>query len=268
MKLKATLFAAAATMALTPSAFAYEGLYGAIGAGLNYIGPDRDFESNPGSPIVFDSDADYENGIGVYTALGYSYANNWRTELEFAYRDNDLRFLDGDGLGFSGFPDSINGSLNSYSILLNVIRDIDLGGPFTPYVGGGIGGARFNADFNGANPVALGGPLAIAIDDEETRLAFQGIAGVAFALAEDLTLDLSYRYFTSLKPEFEGTLNGAPAVFRTGTATHSLFAGLRWNFGAAAPAAPAVQYKDCWDGSSVPVSADCPPQIEEVETAL
>ena len=262
MKLKATLFAAAATIAISPAAQAYEGLYGAIGAGLSYIGPDRDVESDLGSAVVFDSEADYENGIGVYTALGYAYPNNWRGEFEFSYRDNDVRHFAGDGLGFSGWPSQLTGDIQTYSFMLNAIRDIPTGSIVTPYVGGGIGGTRFEANYAGSNPGAIGGPLTIAIDDSATRLSFQGIAGVGIALAENLTLDASYRYFTALKPEFTGTLNGAPTTIRTGYVSHSLFAGLRWNFGGpAAPVAP--QYKDCWDGSSVPVSSECPQQIED-----
>ncbi len=262
MKLKTTLFAAAATIAIAPAAHAYEGLYGAIGAGLSYIGPDRDVETI-GGPLAFDSEADYDNGIGVYSALGYAYDNNWRTELEFSYRDNDVRHWAGDGQGFSGFPSQLSGGIKARSLLINIIRDFDTGSALTPYAGFGVGGANYRANINGSNPTAFGGPLAVAIDDVETRLAFQGIAGLGFALAENLTLDLSYRYFTSLKPEFEGTLNGVATEFRNGYVSHSLFAGLRWNFGAAAPAPVQTQYKDCWDGSSVPVSANCPPQIDD-----
>ncbi|MEQ8749268.1 MAG: OmpA family protein, partial [Amphiplicatus sp.] len=56
------------------------------------------------------------------------------------------------------------------------------------------------------------------------------------------------------------------AGFRSEYATLNLFAGVRWNF-AAAPAPVQVQYKDCWDGSSVPASAECPPQLVERQAA-
>ncbi|MEL7487907.1 MAG: OmpA family protein, partial [Pseudomonadota bacterium] len=244
------------------------GLYGAIGAGLSYIGTDRDFEATAG-PLQFDTDTDYENGIGVYTALGLDHGNDWRTELEFSYRDNDARFIPGDNAGFSGFPSGLTGEVQAYSFMLNAIRDFPTGSVVTPFVGGGIGGVRYEADYAASNPGAIGSPLTIAVDDSSTRLAFQGIAGVGVEMAENLNLDLSYRYFTSLKPEFDGLLNGSATTFRTGYVSHSLFAGLRWNFGAAAPAPVAPQYKDCWDGSSVPVSAECPQQIEDpVDAAL
>ncbi len=267
MKFKSVLFAAAATFATAPAAYAYEGLYGAIGAGLSYVGPDRDIETPINSFLPIDSEADYDNGIGVYTALGYAYPNNWRGELEFSYRDNDVRHWAGDGLGFSGFPTQLEGGIRTQSFLANVIYDFKNSSIVTPFIGAGVGGSRVRAEFNGLNGGAVGGPLSVAVDDTSYKLAYQGIAGIAFALADNLSLDLSYRYFSVLNPDFEGTLNGNPTRFDTDYNSHSAFAGLRWNFGPAP--VPTPEYKDCWDGSSVPVTADCPPQIiDEPAAAL
>lgn len=260
MKLKTTLFAAAATLAVAPAAHAYEGFYGAIGAGLNYLQPDQDVESRGYAP-AFDSEADYNNGIGVYTALGYDWGNKYRGELEFGYRQNDARHYAGDGMGFAGWP-VLDGDLTAYSVMFNLIRDFDTGGAFTPYLGLGVGGASFNNQVSGADA----GFGALVIDDSNKRLAYQAIAGIAFKLSEGLNLDLSYRYFAAAgTPKFDGTIDGSPVTIRHDYDTHSLFAGLRWNFGAAAPAA--VKYKDCWDGSSVPVASDCPPQLNEGNAA-
>ncbi len=265
MKLKTALFAAAATLAIAPAAHAYQGVYGAIGAGLSYIGPDRDFESVSG-PLLFDSEADYDNGIGVYTALGHEGAGGWRKELEFSYRNNDLRHLPGDGLGFTGWTeDTVDGDIQSMAFMFNLIKDFSSDSAVTPYVGLGAGLARLKAEYVGADPSFSGGFGSLVVDDKAWQFAYQGIAGLAFELAEGLALDLSYRYFATLDPDFAGTLAGAPAEFEQEYNSHSLFAGLRWNFGAAAPAAP--QYKDCWDGSSVPVAAECPPQLQEQAAA-
>jgi len=262
MKLKATLFAAAATFALAPAAHAYEGLYGAIGAGLSYMGDDLDVESDGTATFpAFDTEADFDNGIGVYTTLGKAWGNSWRTELEFSHRNNDVRHWPGDGLGFSGLPTQLTGDLTSNALLLNVIRDFDTGGRLTPFVGAGVGGVRHRLEAVGSNPGNAGQPFAVNIGDIESTLAFQGIAGLGIGLADNLSLDLTYRYFRSLKPSFLGTLNGSVTRFDHAYKNHGLFAGLRWNFGAAVP--PAPQYKDCWDGSSVPVSAECPPQLVE-----
>jgi len=271
MKLKTTLLAAAASLAIAPAANAYEGLYGAIGAGLSYMGYENDItnaQSGGGGPFSFDSSTDYNKGVGVYTALGYAWGNGFRTELEFSYRNSDLDQIDPSS-GFSGFPaGTISGDTTTYGFMGNVLYDF--GGHdnrLTPYIGIGVGAA--NIDHNIIGSVAAGGSptpsMSIAYGGSKTVLAVQGIAGVAINLAEGLALDVSYRYFTPFNPEFAGTLNGVPTTFEVDSASHNLFAGLRWNFGGSA--APAVQYKDCWDGSSVPMTAECPPQLLEEQSA-
>lgn len=269
MKLKTTLLAAAATLAISPAANAYQGLYGAIGAGLTLMQSDRDVSNDGagvGGPLIFDSSADYDNGIGVYSALGYDWGNNWRTELELSYRNNEIDSIAADGAGFSGWPSgTISGESKSLALMLNVLRDFEVGGNLKPYIGGGIGVADVNHDIAGSNPAGVPfAPMSITYGPHKRLFAYQGIAGVAYELTEGLALDLSYRFFGTEKKSVDGTFNGLPAAYAVGHHVHSLFAGLRWNFGAAAPAAP--QYKDCWDGSSVPISAECPPQLIEDQT--
>ena len=266
MKMKSMFLGAVAALAVAPAASAYEGLYGAIGAGLSYNNPDQDFEGSA-PPFAFDSELDYDNGIGVYTALGYAYSNGFRGELEFAYRQNDVRHLPGDGLGFSGLPSQLTGDTKAFTGFANLLYDIGREGWVQPYVGVGIGVVRLRAEYNGVNPTAINGPFSLAVDDSSTRLGAQGIAGVAFPLADNLKLDLSYRYLTAIRAEFDGLVNGQETQLNQAYRNHSLFAGLRWNFGPAAAAPAAVQYKDCWDGSSVPVSSECPPQISETQDA-
>ena len=269
MKLKTTLLAAAAMTAMAPAAHAYDGLYGAIGAGLSYLRDGRDINNNNsnGADVpAFDSEADYDLGIGVYAALGYGYSNNVRAEIEFSYRTNDIESIAADGAGFSGWPaGTLGGDTTTMAIMGNVLYDFETGGSVTPYIGLGIGMANVDHDISGNNPAGITANT-IAYGSADWVLAYQGIAGVAFDLAEGLALDISYRYFGTKKVAHPGTLDGGGAAFETGYDPHSVFAGLRWSFGGA-PAAPAVQYKDCWDGSSVPVSASCPPQSVDTTSA-
>ncbi len=273
MKLKTTLLAAASLMAFAPAAHAYEGLYGAIGAGLSYMSDDRDINnnnSNGSGPFAFDSGVNYDPGIGVYAAVGYDYAGPFRSEVEFSYRSNDIESLLADGGGFTGIPEgSISGDSRSLGILFNLLYDFEgMSETVTPYIGAGLGMANIDHSITGSTSPALPtDPLSIAYGSSEWQLAYQGIAGVAIELAEGLALDLSYRYFSTNKDAVNGTLSGAPAAFETAYNSHSAFAGLRWSFGSAAAAPAAVQYKDCWDGSSVPVSASCPTQAVESTAA-
>lgn len=267
MKLKTTLLAAASVMVIAPAAHAYEGLYGAIGAGLSYVMDNQDInnENSGPAPFLFDSSVDYDPGIGVYAAIGYDYAGPFRSELELSYRSNDIVDLDADGAGFSGIPEgSISGDTKAMAILMNLLYDFESDSAFTPYIGAGVGVVNLDHDISGSfTPGQPTDPLSIAYGKNKWELAYQGIAGVAVDLADGLKLDLSYRYFGTRKEDVRGTLSGSPAAFETGFASHSLFAGLRWAFGPATAAPAAVQYKDCWDGSSVPVSASCPPKPTE-----
>ncbi len=267
-KLKTALLAAAATVLVAPAANAYQGVYGAIGAGLNYMEDDRDLSNDgPGGagPFIFDTSTDSNRGVGIYSAIGYDWGNSLRTELEFAYRSNDIRHIASDPLGFSGWPEgTISGDTTARSIMLNFIYDFDyFSGDdlITPFIGGGFGFANVNPTISGTNPAgAPVSPLTIAYGSSKTGFAYQGIAGLAFKLAENVNLDVSYRYFATKNLNFIGTLNGAPAAFDTEYSSHNLMAGLRVSFGA--PVA-AIQYKDCWDGSSVPMTSECPPQLVE-----
>ena len=267
MNLKTTLLTAAAALAITPAAHAGDGLYGAIGAGLSYFGYENDVSTdsvaNPG-PTIFDSDSDYDNGIGIYLALGKKLDSGFRTELEYSYRTADIDQIDPNS-GFSGIPSgSISGDTKIHALMVNTLYDFDnVVGDLTPYIGGGLGIARSNHTIAGAN-AATG--LSIAYGSRDYSFAYQGIAGVAVGLAEQLTLDLSYRYFGMLGNTYEGAvINGAASEIKANANSHNLFAGLRWDFGAPPP--PPVQYKDCWDGSSVPITAECPPQIVEEQSA-
>ncbi len=265
MKLKTTLLTAAASLAIAPAAHAYEGLYGAIGAGLVYMGYDNDFSNDHPEgtgPITFDSDSDYDNGIGVYAAIGKAHGNGIRTELEYSYRNADIDQIDPDP-GFSGIPTgSVTGDTRIHAVMVNALYDFGDSG-LTPYIGAGVGIGRTNHSIAGTNTVS---GLSVSYGDTEYNFAYQGIAGVAVELTEGLALDLSYRYFGMLGNSYEGALiNGVASEIKAEADSHNLFAGLRWNFGAAPP--PPVQYKDCWDGSSVPITAECPPQIVEEQDA-
>ncbi|MEM8935423.1 MAG: OmpA family protein [Pseudomonadota bacterium] len=272
MKLKSTLFATAAVFAVSTGAHAYEGLYGAIGAGLSYLDREVDVSNDSvatTAPFLFDTSADYDSGIGVYGALGYAFGDGFRTELEVSYRNNDISAIDPDGPGFTGFTGgTATGDSSALGILLNVIYDFEgLHDVITPYIGAGVGIANVDhsiiaGPITGSVPT---NPMSITYGADKWVAAYQGIAGVSVDLAEGLLLDVSYRYFATDPTSFTGTINGGAQPIKAEYRSHTAFAGLRWLFG---PQEAAVQYQDCWDGSSVPVTAECPPQIVESSSAL
>ena len=70
--------------------------------------------------------------------------------------------------------------------------------------------------------LAFGGGYAVPPDVSNTHIGWTVGAGVEFAVTEDLSLDLQYRY-TDLAPQnYDG-----PDI---GFETHSVTAGLNWSF--------------------------------------
>lgn len=101
--------------------------------------------------------------------FGYNYSDMFRTDITFdGVFGYDQRFF------------GINVDLDTYSVMANGYWDIPMGG-FTPYLGAGIG-------YGWAEVSALG----VSADDD--GLAVGGMAGVAFDMSQNVTLDVGYKY--------------------------------------------------------------------------
>ena len=107
---------------------------------------------------------------------------------------------------------------------------------------------------------------------KDTGLALQGIAGVRYAISDNIDVGLKYRYFEASKIK-EDTDEFCPisdgCTYKTRFRTHSLLASLTFNFAPPAPMAPAyvapapvapapVATQTCYDGSVIEASAMCP----------
>lgn len=286
MKLKLALLAASGSLALASTAVAQEdqGYYGALGFGYTFAEDSNDFEDNGGAvPASFVTDYDLDEAINIYGAFGKYMPNGFRGEVELSTRSQEIDELPGDGLGFAGFATDGNiGDVTLTTLMANVYKDFYVSEYVTPYVGVGIGGAYFrpeadNSDLTGpaANPTQ---PYLIVMGDKDYALAAQAMAGLSFGITENVDADLRYRYMLTDSFEYGAALNAQnnpPYTEMEGQfEVNEVTAGLRWNFGAPAPvveeqpAPPPVTYKDCWDGSRVVSTAECPPQpIQETEVA-
>jgi len=120
----------------------------------------------------------FDDGYGVAGALGYKFTNNWRAELELAYRENDVK-------GLSPFA-TAGGSSKTFSQMLNVIYDVPLSPGWVLSLGGGLGGA--NRDLG----VSTGALSVLSGDDY--KFAYQGIAGVAYQVSDQVSLFGEYRH--------------------------------------------------------------------------
>jgi len=138
-----------------------------------------------------------------------------RIELEYTRRSNSLdqvKFAEG---SFKG-----SGNLTADSLLLNcfaVFRDDRF---WSPYFGAGIGAARIEASDLQVTGQPLGSGSSIVF-------AYQLGAGLDFTLSKYLSLDLGYRFFNTLRPEFS---EAGGRKFKTDYFSHSAVLGLRVGF--------------------------------------
>ncbi|MDE0145312.1 MAG: outer membrane beta-barrel protein [Nitrospira sp.] len=100
----------------------------------------------------------------------------------------------------------VEGNFSMLAFMANVDYDFDMGSPWKPYIGGGLGVASISID---ADSAATGRSLS---DDSDTVFAYQVGAGIGyeFPLEEgrSITVSLDWRYFGTQAPTFTGDVSG------------------------------------------------------------
>lgn len=219
---KALLAATVLSLPIAAQAQPVTGIYVGAGAGVNFLQSAKD------SGVEIDASTGF---VGVLS-VGYGFGNGLRLELEGNYRQNDGDRVDirSGGVTTRG---NLSGSLRSYGAMVNAIYEFSLG-PVQPYIGAGIGYIWQDADLR----TRIAG-ARVAIDDTEGAFAFQGILGAAFPIAAvpGLAITAEYRFLGTTGHELNTSVNGVRAGrFEHDNYNHSILAGIRYNFGQAAPA--------------------------------
>lgn len=208
---------AVALAAATPALAQDQGPY--IGLGGAYVIPE---ESDLDIDGAADAEVEFDNGWAAMVTGGYAWGNGLRTELEFGYRDTDVDSVSPGGL-------EGDGSVNALSAMANVLYEFDFGIGLKPYLGAGIGIARVEAEDVTAAGVGV-------TDDGDVSWAWQGIAGAAYGVSDNLDLTVDYRYFQA--PDVQLGLAGG-LEGDTDYTNHAIMVGLRYTFGAPPPPPPA-----------------------------
>jgi opacity protein-like surface antigen len=117
----------------------------------------------------------------------------------------------------------LDGAIDIFSGVVNVLYDFNVGPGFTPYVGAGFGAAQVNIEAVGPRPTAPTGPVVTMIKDEEIDSMWQVMGGVAIPVSSNLSITAQYRYFNA------GTVDLLDDQRR---ATHSEIQGDSWDLGA------------------------------------
>ncbi len=157
------------------------------------------------------TDTSLETGYNVGGSLGWMLSPQFAIEADFFFTAADY-----------DVPAPLEGSLESFSFMLNALYHFDAGSGLKPYVGAGAGGVQLRfVDGIGVGPVAFTG-------DTDTVFGYQGIVGIAFEAEEKLDVFIEYRY--------QGADDAEGAVFNGivltpiewGYESHNVTAGFRF----------------------------------------
>lgn len=195
-----------------------QGLFFFGGVGGNFA-TDTDI-SGPG----LSSGADLEDDITSMLGVGYRTSIGLRPELEIAVRNNDVERA-------RNFGTTGNGSYTMYSGMFNVVYEFLPRGRWNPYVGIGAGVARADVTVNGTG---------LAINDRDTVLALQGLAGVGYRYSNELEFFADYRYFTTEDLDLNAS-QGPTTQTESDYQSHALMVGLRFALGTPKKQAPAAR---------------------------
>ena len=142
------------------------------------------------------TDLTFEDGRGILGALGYSFGSGLRAEVEIGYRRAEVDELE---------RFELIGRVSTISSMLNGIFDFEAG-KLRPYVGGGLGIAHHEMDFQ--REIVISGSrfeLRGTNSLSDTVLAYQAMIGVGYPLSDRADVHAGYRYFGTSKCEYDDT---------------------------------------------------------------
>ena len=159
--------------------------------------------------------ASVSQGTSLNLSTGYAAGGvagvefcNARVEAEVAYRTNKIDEVNSVKSG---------GDISVLSYLVNGYYEFDVNSKvWRPYAGVGAGLAT--AELSG---LTIGG-VPVSSGPRDTRFAYQGIAGVGFYVTKHIVFDASYRYFSTLRYQFDS--------LSTSYSTHNVLLGARLRF--------------------------------------
>ena len=173
---------------IAPAAASAENLYAAVRGGPGVTTDTTRFSLLGGEEII-----EFKTGFAGSGALGYRFPFGLRAEAELGYLYSPL--------SRAGEVD-VSGSIKSYLVMVNAYYDLKIPalGPFKPYVGFGLGGARVHNDHEvpfRCLVCLIGGSgeaPKLRLDEWRTAFAYQARGGMIYDVNPWLDLSLGYRY--------------------------------------------------------------------------
>ncbi len=143
-----------------------------------------------------DAPLDLNDGFVLGGAVGRTLGRRFRAEMEFSYRNARLQSA---GVSINGQPQGtldLDGTLNQYAAIPNLLIDLNPGGRFNLYTGFGAG-VVFN-DLDAREPTT---PIGVRL--RASSFAYQGIVGLSTRIGCRLEPFAEYRYFGTDKLQID-----------------------------------------------------------------
>jgi OOP family OmpA-OmpF porin len=205
---------------LFPALARADGLYADVHGGAPFFGNDATRVTNLTTGGSVHAHTNVDMGWLAGTSVGYEWKQGFAGEFEFTFRQNHVDRIASSNSLFAG------GDLHSFAMMFNGYYRFHNRTPFTPYIGAGVGDAVVS--LNNARPT-LGldrGPFG----GTDADFAYQGIAGVSYAVAPHLSISAEYRYFASLRPGFQQRLAGEEVKVSPSYDSNNALVRLTYNF--------------------------------------
>lgn len=160
-----------------------------------------------GTPLSWRTRLD--GGFNIAGQFGYRFDNGFRPEIEVAYSQYDVRSHDNLAVGgtvIDGIDSAVltrgpasatnptvgavlaadPGKIENLGVFANLYYDFNRTGRLQPYIGAGIGAQRVTVDYRPSN-------VRVA-DADQTRFAYQAMAGITYKLSSRLDVFGQYNY--------------------------------------------------------------------------
>ena len=263
LSLLGKLALAGAAASVPAIAQAGEGFYLGLSGGLNWV-EDQDFKIKGYEAPIGPGLNPPENG-SVITEVGYD--DDWlagltfgyaagalRPELEITYRRNDVHDQREHYRGPLGGESEADApargdSVMAWGAMANIWIDfLKSSSEIHPYIGGGIGAMQVELK----EPTYAGAEID---EDDDTLMAYQLGAGVAYAISDQLDVSLDYRWYRTERGEFDLLPDTAGSVEERYEGQSAMLT-LRWYFAGPEEPPPAAPPEPV---AVVPVEEPPPP---------
>lgn len=174
-------------------------LRGDVGIGISDLRTQNSTFNSFVPDARFESHSLDDSGF-IDAGVGYRFNDFFRADITGEYRASahysaiesfNQGFFSKPKTGVRGF-DTYSGSFRAVDGLVNGYVDAGTWYGVTPFIGAGVGIA--NIGVNNVIDVSPGGGFGFASDHSQTNFAFALMAGLDFAVTQNLKIELGYRY--------------------------------------------------------------------------